>query len=251
MDTIILSKSPRIILSGGFDPIHSGHIKMIQDARMMGFHVIIVLNSDEWLLRKKGFFFQTFEERKLILNSLTHVHCVVPAIDQDDTVLGSLMELRPEAFGNGGDRTCDTTPEKEWCEQNGVEMVYGLGGNHKSNSSSTISTKAKVERKWGHYSLLFFTPTCKLKTLTVYPNHTLSYQKHLLRSEMWYVVSGEGILTLEGEQVYMSEGMVVNIPIGKWHGVTNFFTKELVIIEIQSGIKVIESDIERRATDAN
>ena len=126
-----------IMVSGGFDPIHPGHIEMISSASEYG-DVIIVANSDEWLVRKKGYYFMPFSARKKILESIKGVICVYMADDKDDTVIESLKRIKPTYFANGGDRGKGNTPEQEICDKLGIEMLWGIGGTHKIWSSSSI-----------------------------------------------------------------------------------------------------------------
>lgn len=131
-----------IAVSGGMDPLTHGHVRMIRDAATFG-KVIVLLNSDAWLLRKKGYKFMCFEERKEILEAIEDVHCVLPAIDEDGTVCQSIENLKSviSYFGNGGDRKQNNTPEQGTCEKYSIEVIYGLGGN-KIASSSELVTKA-------------------------------------------------------------------------------------------------------------
>ena len=137
-----------ILVSGGFDPIHSGHIKLINDANKYG-DVIVLLNSDEWLRNKKGKEFLPFDERKIILNNIKGVINVIEFDDSDKTCIDgikkakSLYKNNVIKFANGGDRNNETTPEKEFCDQNDIETLFGIGGNNKSNSSSLILKKWK------------------------------------------------------------------------------------------------------------
>jgi len=132
----------RIALSGGFDPLHVGHLRMIKDAAKYG-RVIIILNSDEWLMRKKGYVFMPWEERKEILMGLADVHGVMAVDDSDGTVCEALRRIDPNFFGNGGDRTDKNTPEKELCERLNITMLWGLGGG-KAQSSSELVAKSKI-----------------------------------------------------------------------------------------------------------
>lgn len=127
-----------IALSGGFDPMHIGHVRMIQDAARLG-SVHIYLNTDEWLMRKKGYVFMPLKDRAEILWGLKDVDLVIPASDADGTVCNSIEMMKPHMFGNGGDRTDKNTPEKELCERLGVEMVYNLGGDKIRSSSAMVS----------------------------------------------------------------------------------------------------------------
>lgn len=126
-----------VMVSGGFDPIHGGHVQMIRDAAQHG-NVIVVANSDEWLMRKKGYVFMTFEERAKILKEMKGVILVSAVDDSDNTVCEAIKLLRPDYFANGGDRGKDNTPEQDVCEQLGIEMLWGVGGDYKFNSSSDL-----------------------------------------------------------------------------------------------------------------
>lgn len=135
-----------IIVSGGFDPIHSGHIKLINNANKYG-DVVVLLNSDEWLRNKKGKEFLTFDERKIIMENIKGVINVIEFDDSDLTCVDgikkakSIFKDRVIKFANGGDRNNKTTPEKKYCENNNIETLFGIGGNDKSNSSSWILKK--------------------------------------------------------------------------------------------------------------
>lgn len=116
-----------IALSGGFDIIHPGHIRMIQGAACFG-KVVIILNSDEWLRRKRGFVMMHWDERREILSALEHVADVVPVDDSDGTVCEALRRIRPDIFGNGGLRLPSNTPERRVCQELDIKLVFGLGG---------------------------------------------------------------------------------------------------------------------------
>lgn len=126
------------MVSGGFDPIHGGHVQMIRDAAQYG-NVIVVANSDDWLIRKKGYVFMSFEERAKILKEIKGVILVSAVDDSDNTVCEAIRMLRPDYFANGGDRGKNNTPEQNVCEQLGVEMLWGIGGDYKFNSSSDLA----------------------------------------------------------------------------------------------------------------
>jgi|TARA_B110000438_G_C15736530_1_gene616596 D-beta-D-heptose 7-phosphate kinase/D-beta-D-heptose 1-phosphate adenosyltransferase len=135
-----------VLISGGFDPIHSGHIKLIQDASNYG-SIVVLLNSDQWLRRKKGKEFLNFDERKIIMGSIKGVIEVLSFDDTDNTCINGIKESiikYPSSiikFANGGDRNNHTTPEVEFCSNNKVETIWGIGGNNKINSSSWILKK--------------------------------------------------------------------------------------------------------------
>ena len=132
-----MSNEKTIVISGGMDPVHIGHVKMIKAAAELG-RVIVVLNSDEWLVRKKGFAFMSFEERKYLLENIKGVSEVSDVDDSDGTVCEALQRLKPNMFGNGGDRTSDNTPEKEVCLDIGIRMVWNLGGKKIQSSSDLV-----------------------------------------------------------------------------------------------------------------
>ena len=137
-----------ILISGGFDPIHSGHIKLIQDANKKG-DVVVLLNSDEWLRNKKGREFLPFNERKIIMESIKGVIKVIEFDDGDKTCIDGIKKAKSFfnnkviKFANGGDRNNNTTPEKAYCDRNNIETLFGIGGDNKSNSSSWILKKWK------------------------------------------------------------------------------------------------------------
>ena len=135
-----------ILVSGGFDPIHSGHIKLINDANKYG-DVVVLLNSDQWLKNKKGKEFLPISERKIIMQNIKGVLEVIEFNDNDKTCIDgikkakSLFKDKIIKFANGGDRNNKTTPEKKFCDENNIETLFGMGGNDKSNSSSWILKK--------------------------------------------------------------------------------------------------------------
>jgi len=139
-------KKDIVLVSGGFDPIHSGHIKLIKEASNYG-DIIVLLNSDNWLRKKKGKEFLSFDERKIILNSIKNVIDVVPCGNEDKTCIDGIKlaiskySKNKIFFANGGDRNDNTTPETIFCNQNNIETLWGIGGNKKSNSSSWILKK--------------------------------------------------------------------------------------------------------------
>lgn len=127
--------TPTVLLSGGFDPIHQGHVRMICDAATFG-SVIIALNSDAWLVRKKGFVFMPWEDRREVLMSMRDITDVHAVDDTDGTVCEALRTLRPSHFGNGGDRTTENTPELAACRALGIVPLFGLGGGKVASSSA-------------------------------------------------------------------------------------------------------------------
>ncbi len=218
------TKKKTIVISGGFDPIHPGHIAMIEDAQKYG-EVHIVVNSDEWLVRKKGFFFQPWTDRKKILEIYTpHIYSVD---DSDGTVCEALRRIKPDYFGNGGDRTNKNTPELDVCAELGIEPVFGIGGG-KYSSSSAINGRQRVTTRWGSYDVILDLPELKVKMLNITAGKKLSLQRHAMRSEFFFTPNGE---------------VRMNLP-GVWHAPTAPDDKDLVILEVQVGVSE-ENDIER------
>ena len=132
-----------VLVTGGFDPIHSGHITYLQEASRLGKRLVVGLNSDEWLIRKKGKFFLPFEERKSVLDSIRYVDEVISFNDDDDTANNAIYKLIKQTnkitFANGGDRTDKNIPEyKVYGNTPWVQFVFGVGGSDKKNSSSNI-----------------------------------------------------------------------------------------------------------------
>jgi len=151
-----------IVVTGGFDPLHSGHVSYLTAAMRTSAMVVVGLNSDDWLIRKKGQYFLPFEERKAILTSMYAVGAVIGFDDTDDTAKDAIRKVRelcPEneiIFGNGGDRTSENSPEMEIDDKN-LKFEFGLGGEDKKNSSSWILEEwkfPKTARPWGYYRVL-------------------------------------------------------------------------------------------------
>ena len=137
-----MRERPVIAVSGGFDPVHIGHIRMILDAARYG-DVMVIINSDDWLMRKKGYVFMPWEERAEIMGNIKGVRFVTAVDDSDGTVCEALRRHKPDAFANGGDRKTENTPEMDVCEELGIQMMWALGGNNKPQSSSWLVDKLK------------------------------------------------------------------------------------------------------------
>ena len=135
-------KKKIVAVSGGFDPIHVGHVRMIREAAEYG-DVVVIANSDEWLKRKKGYVFMAWDERAEIIESIKGVIAVYQGIDDDDTVCENLKSLQPDYFANGGDRKSENTPEMEICNEEGIEMLWNIGGG-KIQSSSDLVEKRRI-----------------------------------------------------------------------------------------------------------
>ena len=132
-------KEKTIMVSGGFDPIHIGHVRMILDASTYG-NVIVVANSDKWLISKKGYVFMPWTQRAEILRAIKGVTAVEAVDDSDGSVCEAIQRVRPDYFANGGDRKFENTPEVDLCEKLGVKMVWNVGGEKIQSSSDLVES---------------------------------------------------------------------------------------------------------------
>ena len=249
-----------VICTGGFDPIHPGHTAYLREARKLGDLLVVGVNSDEWLIRKKGRFFMTFNDRKAIIESLIASDVVFQFDDSDGTAIDLIERVLAAypsdeiIFANGGDRTDVNIPEMKLQDPR-LSFVFGVGGDTKMNSSSSLLSgwiNEVVDRQWGKYTVLYSpSPGIKVKELTVYPGKSLSFQQHLMRSEEWFVVSGDAtvLVSEDGvsiETVMLSPNQRITIPSGAWHQLMNRGSQPLHVIEIQYGTLCDESDIIRK-----
>lgn len=253
-----------VLVTGGFDPIHSGHIEYFNSAKNFGDELVVGLNSDEWLTRKKGKPFMPFKERKAIIESLKMVDKVIDFDDTDDTAnhaiykVGSTLEKDDKLiFANGGDRSQAWTPEyRLYNNYPWVEFEFGVGGDSKLNSSSWILDEWKTQRThrtWGYWRVLDDKQPRvgqKVKELVINPGKSLSNQKHIFRSEFWYVLEGDIMIELEfadhKESLYLTTHDTFTIPQEIWHKTSNIGKKPAHILEVQYGDKCEEEDIQRK-----
>ena len=247
-----------VLVTGGFDPLHSGHIAYFREARELGDKLIVGVNSDEWLERKKGRSFMPWEERATIVAALQYVDRVINFNDTDGTAIDAIRKVKQISpyhdiiFANGGDRTKDNIPEMVF---NDVEFVFEVGGKNKANSSSWILEEwkaPKTTRPWGYYRVLHDVNGTKVKELTVEPGQQLSMQRHSQRSEYWLVSEGRCIVKSMMPTGYilpsveLATHMSYKILTKDWHQLTNPYDVPCRIVEIQYGDSCDESDIERR-----
>ena len=129
-----------IMVSGGFDPPHIGHVRMFKEASKWG-DVVVAINSDEWLMRKKGYVFMPWDQRAEIIREFASVSVVIDFDDSDNTACDAIRKFKPDAFANGGDRKKENTPEMDLCDELGTQMLWGIGGKDKPQSSSWLVEK--------------------------------------------------------------------------------------------------------------
>lgn len=139
------NKKKTVVVSGGFDPVHIGHVRMFNEARALGDRLVVILNNDNWLMVKKGFVFMPEAERKEVIEAFRAVDEVVftkhKAGTTDMSICKVLEELRPDIFANGGDRKLENIPEVATCKAIGCEMVFSVGWGGKVQSSSELTKK--------------------------------------------------------------------------------------------------------------
>jgi cytidyltransferase-like protein len=252
-----------VIVTGGFDPLHKGHIEYFKAAKQLGDRLVIGVNSDDWLARKKGKPFMQLEDRLSILEQSSLVDKVITFDDSDGSAIDAIrvamlhypMPNTKFIFANGGDRTQENIPEMDIVEPN-LEFVFGVGGENKMNSSSWILQEwksPKTERQWGYYRVLHKQgKEVKVKELTVEPGKCLSMQRHQDRAEHWFVSEGTAtVYTIDSSTDVDLLGVYqkfdsLHISKTEWHQLCNETDKPLKIVEIQYGENCVEEDIERK-----
>ena len=235
-----------VVVSGGFDPIHSGHISYMKSAKDIGDHLIVALNSDEWLIQKKKKVFMNIEERK---NILLNIECVDEVITFNDDDTGSCIDALEKIknkypndkiiFCNGGDRNKNNIPEMT---VDGIEFKFGVGGEDKKNSSSSLLKNWKYDsedRIWGTFYNFYDSKEVKVKELIVSPKKGMSFQKHKQRNEIWLVTQGSCEVMFADKDPNQKERIILNkfdhfiVDEGQWHQIVNPFEEKCHIIEIQ------------------
>lgn len=250
-----------VIVTGGFDPLHSGHIAYLKSAKALGDILVVGVNSDDWLTRKKGAPFMSHLERCNIIKHIVGVDFVMGFDDSDGTAKNAIIMTRQSypqdriIFANGGDRTSSNVPEMDVIDDN-LEFAFGVGGEDKKNSSSWILEEwkaPKTERPWGYYRIIHENKKeVKVKELTVEPGQCLSMQKHEHRAEHWFIVEGKAeVYTVNRSSDHELIGIFhkhqsLHIKKSEWHQLCNPSNNPLKIVEIQYGENCVEEDIERK-----
>jgi len=256
-----------VLVTGGFDPLHSGHIEYFKAAASYGNILLVGVNSDAWLARKKGRSFMPIDERAEIISHLGMVGGVVRFDDEFDAdgsaknFIQMTLNNYPTAkvvFANGGDRTDANIPEMD-IQDPRLKFVFGVGGENKKNSSSWILKEweaPKVEREWGHYRELYKGDGFQVKELVIAPHSKLSMQRHKHRSETWNLVSGTAHVLTSTNNSDPTDGAKrqqltppnpVDISRGVWHQGCNDSDEPAHIVEVWKGPSELlgEEDIER------
>jgi D-beta-D-heptose 7-phosphate kinase/D-beta-D-heptose 1-phosphate adenosyltransferase len=249
-----------VLVTGGFDPLHSGHIAYFHAAKQLGDTLVVGVNSDAWLIQKKGRAFMSWDERMNIVKNIKDVDFVLEFNDEDGSAKSAIKLARqtwPDhkiVFANGGDRTDTNIPEMEFEDRN-LEFAFGVGGFNKANSSSWILEEwkaPKTGRAWGYYRVLHEQgQEVKVKELTVLPKTCLSMQRHQDRAEHWFVSEGTATVYTVDQSTDMdllgefTRFQHIHINKHQWHKLCNETDQPLKVVEIQYGDRCIEEDIER------
>jgi len=150
----VYEKRKLVAVSGGFDPLHPGHLELMQKAKELGGangQLVVIINNDHWLRQKKGYSFFTETQRVYLIKFYPFVSWVVltqhTANDSDMSVCRELCDLHPDIFANGGDRKAGNIPEYRLCKKLGIKMVFNLGKKVES-SSDLVRRAAKAQRKF-------------------------------------------------------------------------------------------------------
>jgi len=262
-------KKPKwVAVSGGFDPLHVGHVRLFKTARRLGDKLVVILNNDSWLRSKKGFVFMPQKERAELIRAFPFVDRVVltdhKKDDPDLSVVRTLAKLKPAIFANGGDRNTKDARNKrsslnadqKYCMEHGIKMVFNVGKGGKVQSSSWMINAArrpasKSERPWGTYYSWDSGKGWNLKTVYVRPEKRLSLQYHHGRSEHWMLVEGDATATIESssglrEMYQLRLGESFRVGKGAVHRLES--KRGGVIVEVALG-RFDENDIVRLEDD--
>ena len=256
------------MVSGGFDPIHIGHVRMFETAKKLGDRLVVVINNDNWLRTKKGHVFMPEGERAEIISKFPFVDKVVLTShkpeDPDLSVVRELKRLRPAIFANGGDRNpkdaknknSSLNADQQLCKEVGIKVAYGVGKGGKVQSSSWMIKDAsrnfaRSVRPWGEFYGWDDGAQWKLKTIYIKPGKRLSLQYHHHRKEHWMLVQGDATATIHdgkgiAQKIPMKVGQSMFVDVKAVHRLES--KKGGIVVEIALG-KFDEEDIVRVEDD--
>lgn len=257
------AKGPKwVAVSGGFDPLHIGHVRMLKQARKLGDKLVVILNNDNWLKNKKGFVFMAENERKEVIEMFPFVDKVVltehKISDPDRSVVRSLEKLMPDVFANGGDRKPDgdPVPEEDFANQKGIKLVYNIGYGGKVQSSSWMLSRARRDsvrgvRPWGEYYEWDSGEKWYVKTLYVGAGKRLSLQYHHKRAERWVLVEGDAYAMIGEGKSQKKHQLKIGVPFVVDQGTVHRLgsKKGGIVAEVAIGSSFDEADIIRLEDD--
>jgi len=220
-----------IIISGYFNPIHTGHLELIKAAKDLGDKLLVIINNDKQQQLKKHKIIMNEKERMSIVSAIRYVDETELSIDDDLTIVKTLEKLAKKyndcklLFANGGDRSsANEVPETEVCKEHNIEMLFGVGGTKKLNSSTNINVltgdevlNKRVQKVWGHEDWLVNNNLYCGKILHIKKQHCCSYHYHKVKDETFYILKGHIIMELNGARFDMLEGDVLRLKPGDKH----------------------------------
>ena len=259
-----------ILVTGGFDPLHKGHISYFKEAKKKCNFLVVGLNSDKWLIRKKNINFLPIEERLAIVSNLKFVDKVIVFNDDDNSAIDAIKKClnfsEEVIFANGGDRVKKNIPEYLYYKNiKNVYFQFNIGGSEKVNSSSWIlnnfleknrnlnlknsSQTEEVIKPWGNFSVISSGYNFKIKLIKVSPNMRLSLQSHKHRSEHWIINKGTGEVQVGDSIKSIKSGDYVYISKNTQHRIKNTGHDLLSFVEVAYGDYIEEDDITRFEDD--
>jgi D-beta-D-heptose 7-phosphate kinase/D-beta-D-heptose 1-phosphate adenosyltransferase len=246
-----------VAVSGGFDPIHIGHVRYLTEAKKLGDELVVILNNDNWLKKKKGFVFMPESERIEVLMGIKAVDRVVVTghakNDPDTSVTKALAKVKPDIFANGGDRKNEADiPEGAVCKKYGIKMVFGVGSGGKVQSSSWLTNSIAGSgvldvRPWGYMHTYKKDKHFWIKTINVSPGRRLSLQKHAHRDEFWVCIEGTVVAEIGNKKKTLKPGDYLSFKKGVKHRLSS--PNGGAIVEVAHGDNVHEEDIIRFSDD--